>query len=87
MDRKKQKPALVMMSEVLDCPFFKVFSVTNTLLLGAGALYLVAFGNEKLPPSGDKAYKRLTPKPPHTYEMNAEGIITIGLFIPLWYLG
>lgn len=36
------------MSRFFESPFFKAFATTNSLLLGAGALYFVAFGNEKL---------------------------------------
>jgi hypothetical protein len=34
------------MNGIVESPFFKVFTTTNSLLLGAGALYLVSFGRE-----------------------------------------
>ena len=34
------------MNGIIESPFFKVFATTNSLLLGAGALYLVSFGRE-----------------------------------------
>ena len=34
------------MNGIVDSPFFKAFATTNSLLLGAGALYLVSFGRE-----------------------------------------
>ena len=34
------------MNGIIDSPFFKIFATTNSLLLGAGALYLVSFGRE-----------------------------------------
>ena len=34
------------MNGIIESPFFKVFSTTNSFLLGAGALYLVSFGRE-----------------------------------------
>ena len=34
------------MNSIVESPFFKVFATTNSLLLGAGAVYLVSFGKE-----------------------------------------
>ena len=36
------------MSGLFESSFLKAFAATNSLLLGAGALYFVAFGDERL---------------------------------------
>ena len=45
VDREHDNKTTVM-NGMVESPFFKAFATTNSLLLGAGALYLVSFGRE-----------------------------------------